>query len=150
MHVYLQEIGFEYSTADPCLYYLDDGGVILLVYVDDILLSGDDDEQVLTVIKKLKDGFETVDLGDARFLLGMGIERNVNAGTIILTQETYAKTVVETFGMADARPAKTPAEAGPILIEEEELLSAEDTNFFRPAVLFCILPGARGRTLLIL
>ena len=47
--------------------------------------------------------------------------------------ETYAKTVVETFGMADARPAKTPAEAGPVRIEEEELLSAEATKFFRSA-----------------
>ena len=67
------EIGFVSSTADPCVYNLDYGAVLLLLYVDDILLSGSDDEKVLQVIEKLKDRFETVDLGDAKFLPGMGI-----------------------------------------------------------------------------
>ena len=63
----------------------------------------------------------------------MMIQRNVDAGTILLTQEAYAKAVLDKFGMADARPAKTPAEPGPICIEEEEILSPEDTKFFRSA-----------------
>ena len=112
MHTYLVEIGFASSTADPCVYNLDYGAVLLL-YVDDIMLSGSDDEKVLQLIEKLKDRFETVDLGDATFLLGMGIHRNVHAGTFILSQETYVRTILETNGMADARPTKTPAEAGP-------------------------------------
>ena len=92
MSTYLLEIGFVSSTADPCVYNLDYGVVFLLLYVDDILLSGSDDEKVLQVIEKLKDRFETVDLGDAKFLLGMGIHRNVHASTIILSQ---GKTVVQ-------------------------------------------------------
>ena len=126
------EIGFASSTADPCVYNLDYGAVLLL-YVDDIMLSGSDDEKVLQLIEKLKDRFETVDLGDATFLLGMGIHRNVHAGTIILSQETYSRTILETYGMADARPTKTPAEAGPVQIEEDEILSTEDTTLFRSA-----------------
>ena len=74
-----------------------------------------------------------MDLGDAKFLLGMGIHRNVHAGTIILSQETYARTILATYGMADARPTKTPAEAGPVQIEEDEILSTEDTTLFRSA-----------------
>ena len=121
MHTLL-EIGFVSSTADPCVYNLDYGAVLLLLYVDDILLSGSDDEKVLQVVEKLKDRFETVDLGDAKFVLGMGIHRNVHAGTIILSQEKYARTILETYRMADARPTKTPAEAGPVKIEEDEIL----------------------------
>lgn len=49
------------------------------ISVDDILLSGSDDEQVLQVVEKLKDSFETVELEDAKFLLGVGIHRNVHA-----------------------------------------------------------------------
>ena len=74
-----------------------------------------------------------MDLGDAKLLLGLGIQRNVNAGTILLTQDAYVKAVLDKFGMADAHPAKTPAEAGPISIEEEEILSPEDIKFFRSA-----------------
>ena len=74
-----------------------------------------------------------MDLGDAKFLLGMGIHRNVNAGTIILSQETYARTRLETYGMANAHSTKTPAEQGPVQIKEEEVLSTEDTTLFRSA-----------------
>ena len=73
-----------------------------------------------------------MDLGDAKLLLGLGIQRNVNAGTILLTQDAYVKAVLDKFGMVDPRPAKTPAEEGPICIEEE-ILSPEDTKFFRSA-----------------
>ena len=131
--MYLLKIGFVHSTADPCLYILNAGEVILLVYVDDILFTGTDEDQVSTTIEQVKERFDTVDLGDARFLLGMPIQRNVDAGTIFLTQEAYAKAVLDKFGMADARPAKTPAEPRPICIEEEEILSPEDTKFFRSA-----------------
>ena len=67
---------------------------MLLLYVDDVLLSGSGAEQVLQAIEKLKDRFEMVDLGDAKILLGMGINRNVHEGTIILSQETYARTIL--------------------------------------------------------
>ena len=116
-----------------CVYNLDYGAVLLLFYLNDILLSRSDDEKVFQVIEKLKDRFETVDHGNAKFLPGMGIHRNVHAGTIILSQETYARTIVETYGMADARPTKTPAEAGPMHIEEDEILSTENTTLFKCA-----------------
>ena len=109
---------------------------MLLLYVDDILLSGSDSEQVLNLIEKLKDWFEMVDLGGAKFLLGMEIHRNVtagnNAGTNILSQETYARTILETYAMANAHSTKTPAEQGPVQIKEE-VLSAENTTLFRSA-----------------
>ncbi|CAB1106814.1 unnamed protein product [Ectocarpus sp. CCAP 1310/34] len=64
-HQFLLELGFVPSTGDPCL---------------DILHAGE-----------MKERFETVDLGDAKFILGMAIHRNRDAGTILLTQEAYTK-----------------------------------------------------------
>ena len=148
--MYLLEIGFVQSTADPFLYILNAGEVILLVYVDDILFTGTDEDQVSTTIEQLQERSDKVDVGEASFLLGMAIQRNVDAGTILLTQEAYAKAVLDNFGIADARPAKTPAEPGPICIEEEKILSSEDTKFSGlPQVLSFTLSGARGRTSLI-
>lgn len=74
-----------------------------------------------------------MDLGDAKVLLGMGIHRNVHAGTIILPQDTYARTILQTYGMAEVHPTKTPAEAGPVHNQEEEALLTEDTALFRSA-----------------
>ena len=97
------------------------------------MLSGSNGEHTLTIMEQLKERFDTVDLGDAKFLLGLGIQRNVNAGTILRAQDAYAKAVLDKFRMADARPAKSPAEAGPICVEQEEILSPEDIKFFRSA-----------------
>ena len=104
---------------------------MIVVYVDDIMLSGSDEEYVSTIIEQLKERFDPVDLGDAKFLLVLRIQRNDDAGTILPTQEAYAKAVLDNFGMADAHPAKTPAEAGPICTGEEEILSPEDIKRFR-------------------
>ena len=133
MHTYLLETGFVSSTVDPFVYNLGYGEVLLLLYVHEILLAGSDDENVLKVIEKMKDRFETVDLADPKFLHGMEIHRNVHAGTIILSQETYARTIPETYGMADELPTKTPAEVGPVHIEEDDFVSTEDTTPFRSA-----------------
>ncbi|CAB1108204.1 unnamed protein product [Ectocarpus sp. CCAP 1310/34] len=99
----------------------------------DILFTGTDGDQVSTVIEQLKDRSDTVNLGDARFLLGMAIERSVEAGTILLTQEVYTKAVLAKFGTVDAHPTKTPAEVGTISVVEGEALSPEDTTMFRSA-----------------
>ena len=81
---------------------------------------------------------ETVDLGDAKFLLGTEIDRNVHAGTISLSQETYPRTMLQTYGMTDAHPTKTPAETRPVQIEDEKVLSTEDTPLFRSATRFLV------------
>ncbi|CAB1099484.1 unnamed protein product [Ectocarpus sp. CCAP 1310/34] len=132
-HLFLLEIGFVPSTADPCLYTLNGGEVILLVYVDDILLTGAKEELVTTIIEQMKERFETVDLGEAKFILGMAIQRNLEAGTILLTQEAYTKAVLAKFGMADVRATATPAEKEPVTTKEENALSPEQTTMFRSA-----------------
>ena len=90
---YLISRGFVASTVDPCLYNKNNGEVLLLLYVDDILIAGKSKRDVEGVIGLLKDKFDTVDLGDAKFLLGIGIKRDMNAGTIKLSQEAFANTI---------------------------------------------------------
>lgn len=63
----------------------------------------------------------------------MDIKRERNAGTIILEQEACANVVLDRFGMADSRPVRAPADAGPISIIEDETLPAEETKHFRSA-----------------
>ena len=46
--------------------------------MDDILFTGTDEDQVSMTIDQLKKRFDTADLGDAKFLLGIAIRRNVN------------------------------------------------------------------------
>ncbi|CAB1100998.1 unnamed protein product [Ectocarpus sp. CCAP 1310/34] len=111
-HQFLLELGFVPSTADPCLCILHAAG---------------------SNPTGMKERFETVDLGDAKFILGMAIHRNRDTGTILLTQEAYTKAVLAKFGMADLHPTKTPAEVGPMSAVEEETLTPDEATIFRSA-----------------
>lgn len=66
-------------------------------------------------------------LRDAAFLLGLGIKRNANAGTKPFTQETYARTILEIYGMGGVRPTKRSAGVAPMQVNEQELLSPDNT-----------------------
>lgn len=59
-----------------CTYILNAGEeVILPVSVDGTLLTGINNELVSTLIAQMKERFETVDVGDAKFILGVTIQQ---------------------------------------------------------------------------
>ena len=72
--------------------------VYIALYVDDLFLVG----RKLEKIKGVKDGlcgeFKMKDLGEAKFMLGIEIRRQVN-GDVLLVQERYARDVVKRFNM---------------------------------------------------
>lgn len=61
---------------------------------------------------------EALDLGNAKFLLDIGIGRGVSEGTIRLTQASYARSILETLNMNDSA-TKTPAKVSPIVMNDE-------------------------------
>ena len=130
---YYQSQGFASSPADACLYVFQGGDVLLLLYVDDILLSGRNTSKIEETKRQLMDRFEVVDLGPATFLLGLAIKRDDSTGTIQLSQETYARGILDTYGMEEANPAKPPAEVKQISIKEKDVLTPDRTTYFRAA-----------------
>lgn len=68
IHTYFKEIGFEESIVDLRSCNLNDGKVILLMYVDDSMLSGMNEDQIGKIFNLLKQKFESVDPGNAKFL----------------------------------------------------------------------------------
>lgn len=81
--------------------------------------------QIRRIIHVLRQKFATVDLRDIKFLLGIGIERDVHAGTIRRTQASNARTILEICNIVG--PTKTYAEVSSILICKEEILTPEVT-----------------------
>ena len=74
---------------------------------------------------------EAVDLGTAKSVVGMRIDPNVIVGTFMSTQELTTGTVLETHGITDMCPTKTPAEVRPVQIAEDPALSTEGMTLFR-------------------
>jgi hypothetical protein len=84
--------------------------LIVVLYVDDLLIAGSS----LTVVEAFKKAiaaeFEMKDMGEAKWILGMEIVRDLEKGTIELKQRAYFERVLERFGMSRCKPVDTPAE----------------------------------------
>ncbi|CDF39892.1 unnamed protein product [Chondrus crispus] len=79
------ELGFETSRSDPCLFIKRIGNTIMLIalYVDDLLLAGSDIDAIKWMKGELNKRFEMKDLGKAKVCIGLEIERDRSAKTLM-------------------------------------------------------------------
>ena len=112
------------SEADMVLYKIkfpDGRKAWLLVHVDDMQIAAKSDDIIDDIFAKLKVHFEIQDLGEAKLWLGVEYRRDWNKGTIALTQEHYAKQIVQEFGLdAATNRSSVPMAAGTKLHKFEE------------------------------
>lgn len=106
----LQQLGLKPTTTDPCVYVTRRGGNILLalVYVDDILVAYHHDADLQYLQKGLQEDFDVKDLDEARYSLGIEIERGKDY--IKISQTGYINEVIRRFGMENSNPVKTPTD----------------------------------------
>lgn len=117
---------FKRSDNDHALYTKEAHGKILVVciYVDDLIVTGDDKNMVEDFKMAMKNEFEMSDLGLLNYFLGMEIVQKEEG--IFLSQECYAKKLLEKFNMKECKIMRTPlAPQGKIQDEEEELADSK-------------------------
>ena len=73
---------------------------------------------------------QTMDLGFAKIGVRTKVYTNAIAGTPMLTAKMTSGMVLETYGITDICPTKTPAEARPARIAEDPVFSTEDIALF--------------------
>ena len=123
----LKQLGFTRLKSDFGIYVKGEGddAVYIALYVDDLFLVG----KTMERIKEVKDGlcsqFKMKDLGEARFLLGIEIRRQVN-GDVFLVQERYARDVVKRFNMEGCKSVSTPLELGVQLDSSQQPVNDEE------------------------
>ena len=110
----LREMGFEVAMADPGLWVTCETQqevVYMIVYVDDILIATKKLKDAMMIEDKIAEQFEARRLGEAKFFLGMEIERNRDAKVLTLRQKEYVNELLEKFSMTDAKSRSVPATA---------------------------------------
>lgn len=108
---FLLKLGFTVSEADPCLFIRDKGNskLILVLYVDDGLLAAKDLSDLSRFIEELKAEFK-ITTKEADYFLGLQIEAKDDY--IKISQEAYAKRILERFNMANCKAVATPMTRG--------------------------------------
>ena len=105
---------YKRSKYDHCVYLprLEDGSYIyLLLYVDDMLIAAKSEVEIDRLKAQLSKEFEMKDLGEAKKILGMEINKDRERGKIWLSQKQYLHKVLQRFGIhEDTKPVSTPLE----------------------------------------
>ena len=90
-HEVIASFGFEENIMDQCIYQKVSGSKIffLVLYVDDILLETNDKGLLYEVKQFIAKNFDTKDMGEASYVIGIKIHRERSGGILGLSQETY-------------------------------------------------------------
>ena len=114
LHETLLEYGFVRLASEHCVYALfdQDGKVILAVYVDDLLITGKPD-LIAKFQAWLETKFKLKLLGDARYLLGMRLQRTKTG--VLVDQELYIEDCIERYNFENLKCKKIPMVTNTVL-----------------------------------
>jgi hypothetical protein len=131
----LCDLGFVPSKTDTSLFLFHKEGItiFLLIYVDDIIVTSSSDYAISALLQDLNKNFAIKDLGDLHYFLGIEVTKRKNG--LLLTQEKYAKDLIQRVGMQGCKPTPTPLSS----IEQLSLtsgtpLSSDDSTRYRSIV----------------
>ncbi|POM63711.1 Polyprotein [Phytophthora palmivora] len=77
-------------------------------YVDDMIIAAKTVGEISEVKGTLNNAFKMKELGTAKFILGMEINHDRNASTLMIKQTRYIDDVAQHFGQKDAKPVGNP------------------------------------------
>lgn len=110
----LREISYKRSKIEPCLFwkkFQDNSIVIIVLYVDDFYVFHNNSNKKHELFLKLQKNFKIKDLGEATQSLGMKITRDRENNTLHLDQRDYVLSLLNKFGMSEAKGVNTPMDA---------------------------------------
>ncbi|KAJ9566643.1 hypothetical protein OSB04_002609 [Centaurea solstitialis] len=107
---YLLENKFERGVIDKTLFIKRTKTDMLLVqiYVDDIIFGSTKEDMCKEFEELMHKKFKMSSMGELTFFLGLQVKQKRDG--IFINQSKYVATMLQKFGMNDAKPASTPME----------------------------------------
>ena len=131
----LKAMGFAQTTSDPCLYVSTEGEMfVIAVYVNDIVLAGKSNRKMSEVKNALASKFDVKDMGKLHYFLGVKVIQNQEGEKIWIGQPAYAESILQKFGMENAKPVSTPVDTGTKLIKSTDESEGVDQTLYQSAV----------------
>ncbi|XP_056171270.1 uncharacterized mitochondrial protein AtMg00810-like [Syzygium oleosum] len=106
----MASLGFKSSPHDHALFvqHTSRGSILLLLYVDDMVITGDDRPGISKLKHYLGQQFETKDLGQLSYFLGLEVTSDTSG--YYLSQAKYATDLLSRAGLTDTKVVTTPLE----------------------------------------
>jgi hypothetical protein len=117
--------------------------VILAVYVDDITIAASNLAGVDFAKKAISKAFEIKDLGQARKIIGIELQKLDNG--YFLHQQSYLRDILERFSMLEANGISTPMDQGTKLSPRQEGEPAKESSLYRQQIGALLFAGTCTR-----
>ena len=101
--------------------------LIVGVYIDDLIITRGNMEVLGRFKREMSKNFKMSDLGVLNYFLSIKLQQST-AG-ITICQGAYAKKLLNTAGLADSNPTRTPMEAGLQLRKVDTTMAVDSTNY---------------------
>ena len=105
----------------------DEQLLIVGVYVDDLIITGGYMEVLGRFKREMSKNFKMSNLGVLSYYLG--IEMQQSTADITICQSVYVKKLLDTTGLADSNPTRTPMEAQFQLRKDGTTTTINATNY---------------------
>ncbi len=132
IHEFLvRDLEFRSSSNDPCLYtrHKESNILIIALYVDDLLIAGNSKSDIEAIKAKLSNRFEMKDLGPAKLMLGIEINRDRSSRQLFVSQSNYTREILDRFGMSDSKRVATPMDRSYEELVNQDAPLAENVPF---------------------
>jgi Reverse transcriptase (RNA-dependent DNA polymerase) len=116
------QMNFTWLFSNQCIYIRHTNHDLLItsVHIDDMTIFGSDQDAVARMKVELKEHFTITDLREVKQIMGLELERDMEAATLKIMQSQYIKRVLQKFGMTDSHPVSTPLDPNVKLIKTPE------------------------------
>lgn len=130
---YFSQNGFKKCTQEHTLYTKGQEGNFLIVclYVDDLVFTGNSDKMIEAFKTSMKMEFEMTDMGLLHYFLGIEVKQKKDA--ICISQQKYAREILNRFNMSDSCSSPTPMEFG-LKLTKDSSDEAVDSSLYRSLV----------------
>lgn len=105
--------------------------LLVLLYVDDMIIMGDNESKISNLRSELSVCFEIKNLGEIGCFPGLEVEQ-LDQGYFV-SQTSYAKNLLECFGMRESKEKATPIEPN-LKLKKDEGKLMHDARKFRQLV----------------
>jgi hypothetical protein len=112
LHLYdvMISLGYKRAGYDPALFISPDTQTFVLMWVDKLFIFGSP-ESCRQLMTSIMSKFDSRDLGEAKWLLGMAVTRNKKEGTLTLSHEQMITSMLQRYGLDRCKPSSIPMEA---------------------------------------
>ena len=132
----MDSINSTQSTADPCIFIRTGDTrdiTIVAVYVDDLTIVTKTTEKMAQIKSDLMLKFKMNDLGKLHHCLGMTIEHDEKRKCLWLHQKPYIMSMLQKFGLKEAKTVSTPAKLS-VKLRKDETRKLTDTALYQSIV----------------